>query len=98
MGIVQVTPKPESYCTEWTALKFNAVEGMAAAKKLLKGSPWSLYIVVGDTVDPYLVFQDGHSGPQTVHHGEWIVKSPHGKFWFMPEEEFLSQFEYEPES
>jgi hypothetical protein len=24
--------------------------------------------------------------------GDWIVKSPHGKFWFMSEDEFHSQF------
>lgn len=98
MGTVQAHPKPDSYCNEWVALKYDAVEGILPAKKLLKGTPWSLYLVVGDSnADPYLVLNNGHE-VWAVHHGEWIVKSPHDKIWTMGQVEFESQFTWRPES
>lgn len=97
MGIVQAFPKPDSYCTEWIALKFNAAEGVFPVKKMMKGSPWSIHIVLGDTADPYIVATSTYE-TVVVHHGEWLVRSPHGKFWFLSDDEFQRQFTYEPES
>lgn len=97
MGIVQVHPRPESFCVEWNALKYNAADGIIGAKKLAKNSKWQIHVVVGEAEDPYLVFMSD-AETKVVHHGDWIIRSPHGKFWFMEESEFNEQFTYIPEA
>ena len=98
MGSVLAHPRPDSYCIEWVALHYDAAEGIVPAKKLLKGTPWSLYLVVGDgNADPYIVIQNGHE-TWAVHHGDWIVRSPHDRVWVMSHGEFESQFTWRAES
>lgn len=93
MGVL-VEPKPGSYVTEWEAVQFDP-NAFGKIKVLMRNSPWSVQLLVeGDIVA--IVIMQIHNG--TVERwdlklGDWIVKSPHGRYWFMSHDEFQSQFE-----
>ena len=87
-----VIPRPESYVLEWEAVQVCGAECFPTVRKLLRGSPWvaQLDLAEGDVVcsqvTPVGIVQE------KLAMGDWLVKSPHGRFWFMSEPEFTSQF------
>lgn len=94
MGVL-VEPKPGSYVTEWEAVQINIPGGLPSLKKLLRLSPWMVQVDLGED-DPKVVFTqitNGQIERWELNHGEWVVKSPHGRFWFMGQTEFASQFD-----
>lgn len=97
MGTVLAHPKPESYVNEWVAIRFDPSEGAGPVKLMLKGTPFSIFSGAIQGSKSYLIASDGASF-WTINAGEWVVKSPHDKVWFMGESEFESQFNWRPES
>ena len=101
MGIVLALPKPDSYVTEWEAVQVGGAEDFATLRRLVKNSPWAVQMVLGqdDMVD--YVFTTMHpTGMEqwTMKVTDWVVKSPHGRWWFMSDGEFLSQFTWRTEA
>lgn len=98
MGTIQVEPKAGAYVDQWVAVQFLAEEGILPVKKLLKGSPWSILeaALLGST-EAFVVLIRG-TEVWRVNHGDWVVKTPHDKVWFMGEAEFASQFHLWSES
>lgn len=88
---VLVEPKLGSYVTEWEAVQFDGTN-FSAVKVLLKHSPWTVYFDLSDTNVVCTQVVQGSVQQWRTAVGEWIVRSPHGRFWFMGEEEFASQF------
>lgn len=88
-------PKPESYVTEWSAVQNDGPESFGAMRKLVRHTPWVVQMVLDDDGVTYLFTQTTPTGlvQWPVKIGEWLVKSPHDKFWFMSESEFRSQFD-----
>jgi hypothetical protein len=97
MGVL-VEPKQGSYVTEWEAVQVCGADCFPTVRKLLRGSPWVAQIdlsgqgasVVCSQVTPVGITQE------RLEPGDWLVRSPHGRFWFMSEAEFLDQFEVTP--
>lgn len=97
MGTVQVTPKKGSYVEEWVALQFDPDEGIVPLKKLLKGTSWNIIeAALMGNFDAFVVLAHGTEFWR-VNAGDWIVRSPYDKVWFMGESEFASQFYAEKE-
>lgn len=95
MTTVQAIPKPDSYVVEWAAVQVCGAEDHYAVRRLCRNSPWQVQIVLEENDQVTFLFtQVTATGleqwPLTC--GSWVVKSPHGKFWFMDDEEFKSQF------
>lgn len=97
MGTVLAHPRPQSYCTEWSAAKFVAAEGVNVIKLLLKGTPWSIFSGTLQGDESYIVATDGHNQFWRINPGDWVIRSPHDKVWFMSHGEFESQFTWVPE-
>jgi hypothetical protein len=97
MGVL-VEPKQGSYVTEWEAVQVCGADCFPAVRRLLKGSPWVAQLILTDKGAHITVTQMTPMGMDhwNVMPGEWVVKSPHGRFWFMSETEFLDQFEVTP--
>lgn len=95
MGTVQALPKPDSYVTEWEAIQVNGAGEFASLRRLVKNSPWAVQIVL--EIDDAVKFLFTTMHPTGVEQwamgvNDWVVKSPHGRFWFMSDVEFTSQF------
>jgi len=92
MGVL-VEPRIGSYVTEWEAIQFD-VDQFGNVRKLLRGSSWVAQLILDEA--PYV--QCTRVRPNTIfemektYPGDWIVKSPHGRIWFMSDPEFQSQF------
>lgn len=91
MGTVQVTPKVGSYVDEWVGVIFNRFDGIPPVKKLLKGTGWVILEAVLSDAEAFLIVVKGTESWR-VNAGDWVVKSPHDKVWFMSDFEFKSQF------
>lgn len=92
MGTVQALPRPDSYVLDWEAVNITGPGDLNTIKRLTRNTGW---IVQLDLDKEAFVFTLPHpSGIEqwTAHPGDWVVKSPHGKFWFMGQDEFHSQF------
>lgn len=93
---VNAKPKPDSYVIEWAAIQVCSAGDHMAIKRLCRHTPWNIQIVLeeDDTVS-FVFTQVTNTGIEqwTMKCGDWIVKSPHGKFWFMDDEEFKDNFE-----
>ncbi len=90
MGVL-VEPKPDSYVTEWEAVQFDPT-GFGRIKRLMRNSPWTVQLLVDG---PTVVLMQIHNGTVErweLNLGDWAVRSPHGKYWFMSNDEFVSQF------
>lgn len=98
MGTVQVTPKGNSYVQEWVAIQFIHTDGVGPVRKVLKGSPWELFEAVIDGTEASFLLASKGNQAWRINHGDWVVRSPHDKVWFMGHSEFLSQFYVDPES
>ena len=95
MGTVQALPKPDAYVNDWEALQIIGAEEFGALRRLVKNSPWAVQMVLEREDAVMFVFTTMHpTGMEqwTMGNTDWVVKSPHGKFWFMSDSEFLSQF------
>jgi hypothetical protein len=92
MGVL-VEPKMGSYVTEWEAVQFDASD-FRAFKKLARGSSWAVQLLLTDegAKAVFTSMVNGSVEQWFVAEGEWAVKSPHGRFWFMDDREFRSQF------
>jgi len=92
MGVL-IEPKEGSYVIEWEALRFDGAN-FSEVRKILKGSDWVAQMMLLDVGSEVVISQmiAGQMVQWSVKPGEWIVKSPHGRFWFMGEAEFHSQF------
>lgn len=97
MGSVQVTPKSNSYVEEWVAVQFWSKDGILPVKKLLKNTEWSIFEARLEGPSSQIVAARG-SEFWRIHEGDWVVRSPHDKLWFMDNSEFTSQFFAEAES
>lgn len=94
---VLAIPKPDSYVNEWAAVQNDGAEAFAPIRRLVKGSRWQVQIDLSDDGVRYVFTSTAHGLEQwTLEAYEWVVKSPHGKFWFMGVEEFQSQFTVSP--
>ena len=93
MGVF-VEPKPGSYVLEWEAVQVCGADCFPAVRRLLKGSPWVAQLNLTDHGAEVVVSQVTPTGIDQWHvqPGEWVVKSPHGRFWFMSESEFDGEF------
>lgn len=94
MSALLVHPKPGSYVGEWAAVQIADADSYSSIKVLMKNSPWIAQMDISN--DVRFVFTQSHAGSieqWVLGVGSWVVKSPHGKFWFMDNSEFLSQFE-----
>jgi len=90
MGVL-VEPKPGSYVTEWEAVQFDP-NAYGRIKILMRNSPWTVQLLVDG---PTVVLMQIHNGTierWELNLGDWVVKSPHGRYWFMPDSEFRDQF------
>lgn len=99
MGIVQALPKPDAYVIEWEAIQIRGAEDFLALRRLVKNSPWAVQMVL-ELDGTHLVFTTMHpTGLEqwTMKASDWVVKSPHGRFWFMSDSEFKSQFTWKVE-
>jgi len=93
MGVL-VEPREGSYVTEWEAVQVCGSDCFPSVRKLLRGSPWVAQIdlahgsatIICSQVTPMGITQE------KLEPGDWLVKSPHGRFWFMGDIEFLDQF------
>ena len=90
---VMVEPREGSYVTEWEAVQFDG-ENLTAVRGILRHSPWTMHLDLTDNGAFIMcsqmiggLLQQWKTGP-----GDWIVKTPHGRFWFMSDGEFQSQF------
>lgn len=96
MTTVNAIPRPDSYVIEWAAVQVCGPDDHMAVKRLCRHSPWNVQIVLeeNDTVT-FLFTQVTNNGIEQwpMRCGDWVVKSPHGRFWFMSDEEFRSQFD-----
>lgn len=104
MGLVQASPKDGAYVTEWVALRFDGAN-FGLAKRLMANSQCVARIVLDGAAEGpssawIAVTQVHGNGVQTfeVKQGDWIIRSPHGRFWFMDDSEYTSQFEWTPEA
>lgn len=99
MGMHGVTPKPESYVNEWAAVRVDGAESYSTIRILSRNSPWIVQMDLAESDGVRFVFtkQNGSTMEQWVAEvGDWVIKSPHGKFWFMDEAEFRANFEVSP--
>lgn len=92
MGMIQVEPHSDSYTVEWLALQVNGPDDFPTVRRLVKNSPWIASLVIDENLVAFTQLQAGNLEQWKVSFGEWVVRSPHGKFWFMGEVEFRSQF------
>lgn len=95
MSAEMVYPRPGSYVNEWAAVQITGAESYSAVKILMKHSPWVVQMNLGADDQAEFLFTAQHAGvieqwKQTA--GDWVVKSPHGKFWFMDNDEFRHEF------
>jgi len=88
-----VEPRIGSYVTEWEAVQFDGAN-LAAVRGILRYSPWTMHLDLTDNGAVILCTQmiNGLLQQWKTTVGDWIVKSPHGRFWFMDDSEFQSQF------
>jgi hypothetical protein len=96
MSTVNAVPRKDSYVIEWAAVQITGAEAHSAIKRLFKNSPWVAQMVLEANDEVVFVFTNVHpTGMEqwTLRPGDWVVKSPHGKFWFMDNAEYESQFE-----
>lgn len=96
MVTVRANPKEDSYVIEWAAIQIKGAEDHLSIKRLCRNTPWAVQIVLEENDEVTFLFTQVQSGiieQWPVKVGDWVVKSPHGKFWFMDNSEFLSQFE-----
>lgn len=93
MGVL-VEPKDGSYVTEWEAVQVCGADCYPAVRKLLRGSPWVAQIDLGSGAAAVICSMATPVGltQERLEPGDWLVKSPHGRFWFMSETEFHDQF------
>lgn len=90
-----VTPRPGSRVLEWEAVQVCGADCFPAVRRLLKGSPWVAQLNLTDKGAVVVVSQVTPTGIDQwgIEPGEWIVKSPHGKFHFMGVSEFEANFD-----
>lgn len=96
MGSVKVEPKSDSYVIEWEAVRSEGAGSFASFRRLVKNTSWTVQMVLERDDITLYVFTTMHpTGIEqwNVWPGEWVVKSPNGRFWFMSESEFQSQFD-----
>lgn len=93
MGLIHVEPHSDSYTVEWVAVEVNGPEDFFAVKRLCKNSPWQITLNIDDYHILFTQVQAGVLEQWKVYFTDgWVVRSPHGKFWFMSKSEFESQF------
>lgn len=100
MGTVQALPKPDSYVIEWEALQIKGADDFPTLRRMAKNSPWAVQVVLEREDQVVFVFTTMHpTGVEqwTMTLNSWVVKSPHGRWWFMSESEFQSQFTWRAE-
>lgn len=92
MGVL-VEPRIGSYVTEWEAVQFDGAN-VGAVRGILRNSPWVMHLNLTDSGAFIMVTQvnNGQLQQWTVSPMDWVVRSPHGKYWFMSTSEFESQF------
>lgn len=98
MSTMEAIPKVGSYVLDWEAVQLDSGgNDVLAVRRLLKNTPWivQLNLLVRENKVKYnFVAVHGGGGIEQweLETGDWVVKSPHGKVWFMGDEEFRSQF------
>jgi hypothetical protein len=90
MGVL-VEPKPDSYVTEWEAVQFDPT-GYNRVKGILRNSPWLVQLRIDGPEVVVTRINTGTAETWTIKLGDWVVRSPHGRYWFMSNDEFVSQF------
>lgn len=98
MSAIRVEPVPGSYVSDWAAVLVEGPDSYAALKVLLKHSPWIVQMEPDEMVGVKFLFTTQHAGvieQWKSTPGDWVVKSPHGKFWFMSGDEFRHEFSTE---
>lgn len=94
MSTFEVAPKPGSYVNEWAAVQVVGAESYSTIKILTRNSPWIVQMDLSDGIRFVFTKQNGSTMEQWVAEvGDWVIKSPHGKFWFMDPSEFQANFE-----
>lgn len=94
---VKVTPKPESYVTEWEAVQITGSASHGAIRRLTKNTPWNVQMTLDEDSMAFVFTQvvGGSVEQWRAEVGSWVVRSPHGRFWFMSDGEFHDQFDWE---
>lgn len=95
MSTVEAIPKPGSYVIEWQAVQVEGAESYGSIRVLMKHSPWIVQMNMTEFDAVEFLFTTQHAGVMEQWKstpGDWIVRSPHGRFWFMSDEEFKSEF------
>lgn len=93
-GILAV-PKEGSYVNEWTAVQLQgALTDHSALRRLFHNTMWN--VRMGVEIDhvkfTFTLSHGNHLEQWDMSDGDWVVKSPHGKFWFMDNSEFRDNF------
>jgi hypothetical protein len=96
MGTVQCQPKPWSYTIEWVALQFDPSEGIVSMKKLLRGTDWSIAEATINGAESQVVCAKGGE-LWRLNPGDWVIRTPYDKVWFMGDTEFQTNFDWRPE-
>jgi len=89
-----VQPREHSYVLEWESVQFDGTN-LGTIRKFLWGTGWMVQMDLTDNgaVIVSTRVQNGQIEQWKTEADEWIVKSPHGRLWFMGNEEFQSQFQ-----
>ena len=91
MGDVQrVVPKPGAYVNEWRTVKFE-IGDWQSIKRLLRPLGRSVFVDLEPATGPVLVVV-GHGVTLYAEEGAWIVLSPHGRVWVVPDGEIGGLF------
>ena len=102
MGSILAVPKEDSYVLEWQAVQLQgALTDHGALRRLFHNTQWNVRMGVQmDHVDFTFTLSHGSRLEQwDLSDGDWVVKSPHGRFWFMSNSEFRENFrtpQFEP--
>jgi hypothetical protein len=102
MGSILAIPTEGSYVLEWQAVQLQgALTDHVALRRLFDNTQWNVRMGVQmDHVDFTFTLSHGSRLEQwDLSDGDWVVKSPHGRFWFMSNSEFRENFrtpQFEP--
>ncbi len=56
----RVEPRPESYCAEWVAVRWDGAETFPAVKRLVRNTPWVVQLHLDDPSGPSAVLTQIH--------------------------------------
>lgn len=95
MGSILAVPMEDSYVLEWQAVQLQgALTDHGALRRLFDNTMWNVRMGVQmDHVDfTFTLSHGGRLEQWDLSDGDWVVKSPHGRFWFMSNHEFRDNF------